>query len=199
MPNYSGKVEVSETKQFYTYIHAKPDGIPFYVGKGQGKRMFNLTKRNPHHKNVIAKYGKSNIGIGKIDCSSEDIAFNLEIGMIKCFKRTGYELVNKSNGGEGSAGHIVPLESRQKISATLKAMPGRPHTLESRIKISVANKGKKRTEESKMKMRLAALGKVVSAETRAKLSLAGKNISDETRAKRSASHKARKNKQKVGE
>ena len=199
MPNYSGNVEENRTKLFYAYIHAKPDGTPFYVGKGRNKRMFNLTKRNSHHKNVIAKYGKPNIIIGKMDCSSEDEAFNLEVGIIKCFKRMGYELVNKSNGGEGSAGHAVSLESRQRISATLKTMAGRPHTLESRMKISMANKGKKRTEESKLKMRLAALGKVVSAETRAKLSFAGKNISDETRAKRSASHKARSNKQKVGE
>jgi hypothetical protein len=35
--------------QFYTYLHCKPDGTPFYVGKGSGKRSNFMYDRNPHH------------------------------------------------------------------------------------------------------------------------------------------------------
>lgn len=33
MPNFQGG-----TKEFYAYVHARPDGSIFYVGKGSGKR-----------------------------------------------------------------------------------------------------------------------------------------------------------------
>jgi len=61
-------------------------------------------------------------------------------------------------------------EHKAKISATLSNQRGRPHTDETKAKISAANTGKKRTAESRMKM--GCKGKIVSAETREKLKAA---------------------------
>ena len=67
----------------FAYMHCKPNGIPFYVGKGALRRTKNLSERNPYHQSVVSKYGKENILIGKMECSSEKIAFELEKGLIK--------------------------------------------------------------------------------------------------------------------
>ncbi|MFZ2541952.1 MAG: hypothetical protein WAW75_09310, partial [Gallionella sp.] len=56
--------------QFYAYIHCKPDGTPFYVGKGANGRI-NLMKRGGWHQNIVDKYGAENIARWKFDCESE--------------------------------------------------------------------------------------------------------------------------------
>lgn len=166
MPSYSGDLP----KRFYAYIHARPGGTPFYVGKGNGRRVRNFSKRNPHHKNIVAKYGKHNILIGKMECSTEQISFDLEVGLIKCLKRMGYSLVNRTNGGEGSTGLVISPEARAQISASLMGRPGRPWTKEAKEKVGAANRGKTRTPEQRAKM--GRKGKIVSNETREKLKAA---------------------------
>ena len=176
MPSYSGSLAKPSVlpdaggKQFYAYIHAKPDGTPFYAGKGQGRRLLMFHKRNQHHKNVVAKYGRKNILIGKLDCSDESTAFDLEMGLIKCIKRMGIELTNLTDGGHGVSGLMVTPEQRAKISATLTGRPGRPWTEEAKAKVGAANRGKKRTPEQRAKM--GRKNRFVSDETRIKLSAA---------------------------
>ena len=99
---------------FYSYIHARPDGSVFYVGNGKGRRYLELLGRNPYHQNVVNKYGAENILVGKIDCSSEAIAFDIERGLIKCFRRMGVELTNLTDGGEGTSNPSP--ETRAKLS-----------------------------------------------------------------------------------
>ncbi len=122
------------------YLHCRPDGTPFYVGKGTIKRMCDMSTRNPHHKNVTAKHGRVNILKGFMECSSDSIALDLEVGLIKCFKRIGVELTNYSDGGDsGSKGYEWTAEQRakQSLSHTGKVLK------ESHKKaISEANKGK---------------------------------------------------------
>ena len=111
------------------YIHAKPDATPFYVGKGARYRMGAMTRRNDWHMKTINKYGKENILKSFIECSSESIALELEIGLIKTLRQNGYDLVNMTDGGEGPTGYR--------------------HTPETIEAIAAKNRGRKQSEEER--------------------------------------------------
>lgn len=57
----------------YVYFHCLPDGTPFYVGKGVGKRS-ELMKRNYLHAAIVRKHGKENVQVDVIPCLDEDEA-----------------------------------------------------------------------------------------------------------------------------
>jgi len=166
---------------YNAYIHCKPDGTPFYVGKGKDNRWDYLSSswRNNYHKNIVNKYGKENILKGKLDCSTEQIAFDLEKGFIKCLKRQGVKLANLTDGGEGMSGLSPSEETRKKLSLAFK---GKPKTFEHNQKVGIANKGKKRSLEHKMAVSKAQKGKKHSEETRLKMSLAHKKIKKSAQA-----------------
>ena len=158
---------------FYSYIHFTPDLTPFYVGKGHGPRWAALSPkhRNFLHAKLVRKYGQENILKTKIDCSSEEIAFELEKGLIKCFKRNGIKLTNLTDGGEGMYGHAPTPETRKKLSDALK---GKPKTEEHKIKVGIANKGKVRSLEHKAAVSKAQKGRKATFEARMKISLGNK-------------------------
>ncbi len=110
---------------FYTYVHARPDTTDFsgvfYVGKGRGKRIRALPARNRYHGFVLDKHGAENVLTGKIECSSDDIAFELERGLIKCLRRAGAQLTNMTDGGDGTSGHVVTEEGLVRRSESMKA------------------------------------------------------------------------------
>lgn len=91
---------------FCVYIHSKPTGEPFYVGKGKVARAyeFSPSRRTRHYNNIIAKYGRDNIGICLIPCESEDHASLMEIQWIKRMRLFGFNLTNLTDGGEGVTG-----------------------------------------------------------------------------------------------
>ena len=126
------------------YLHCRPDGSPFYVGKGTRKRMNDLSTRNPRHKNTTDKYGRINILKGFMECSTEQIALDLEVGIIKCLRRMGVDLANYSDGGEsGASGYKWTDAQRLKQS---KAHTGKVLKDSHKRAISEANRGKpKRT------------------------------------------------------
>ncbi len=130
----------------FAYVHCKPDGTPFYVGKGVRSRYKDFTYRNQYHKKVVAKYGQENILIGKIDCSTNDFALDLEIGLIKCFKRMGFSLTNLTEGGEGSVGWKCPDQVKQAVA---EANRRRVWTEEQKYKIGNLHRGKTRPEHSR--------------------------------------------------
>ena len=118
---------------FYTYAHYTPQGRLFYIGKGQGGRAFSFYKRGEHWNNVVAKYGKPEAQI-LAHWGTEKEALDHEVLLISCFRDMGYDLCNKTNGGEGTSGFKrttpvwnkgIPLtdECKQKLS---KTMTGRP-------------------------------------------------------------------------
>lgn len=146
---------------FYAYIHCKPDGTPFYVGKGNETRVKRIERQhNPHHRNTINKYGKDNILVGKFECSTEDISFDLERGLIKRLRKMGVSIVNLTEGGDGASGAVRSIESRAKMSQAQlgnKKSLGKRLSKEARDKIAVAkignqwNCGRKYSLETKIK------------------------------------------------
>jgi hypothetical protein len=175
-------------KQYYTYLHCKPDGIPFYVGKGKYKRAFDMKLRNEFHKRITNKYGIENINIFIFPCDSEDQAFKDEMQQIAQLKKEGYILANATDGGEGVSGIACSEELRKKRSLRMmgskinvgkKYRLGIKHTAEAKIKISAGHLGKKRkpfTDEHKKKISDALkaskpwIGRVASEESRKKTS-----------------------------
>jgi len=120
---------------FYVYIHCKPDGTPFYIGKGCGGRSRNFSNRNAHYRNIIKKYGRKNIQVLVIPCDSEATAYAREIELIRAFRTFGFELANKTSGGEGCSADEA---TRKRLSELKK---GKPLSAEHRAKLAIVRKG----------------------------------------------------------
>jgi hypothetical protein len=132
---------------YYTYLYLRSDGTPYYVGKGEGRRVFKKEKNHYPPKDrsrIVIQYW-----------SDEATALAYEIYQIYFWGRidlgTGC-LRNLSDGGEKPPNH--------------KGIP-KPEGFSEKLR--KANLGKKSTEESKRKNREAHLGKVVSEETKKKM------------------------------
>lgn len=113
---------------YYAYINCTSDGVPFYVGKGSGDRYKNRTARSDAYKKHVEIKGRDILN-GIIDCSSEDRAFELERGLIKCLRKMGVALVNVADGGKAISywtGKVRSPETIQKIKATKAANPCTP-------------------------------------------------------------------------
>ena len=139
-----------EQKEFYTYLHCKPSGVPFYVGKGCGDRCYNFNTRNNHHKNIVKKYGKENILVYIFNCESEEQAFSDEVQQIKQLRKELHKLANQTDGGDGHSG---------------KGRKHKPLSEEAKIHISLGMMGKKRkpfSEETKIRMSISASKRIAS-------------------------------------
>jgi hypothetical protein len=167
--------------QFYTYIHCKPNGDPFYVGKGKNKRAFRLERpENSQHQFTVNKYGKKNIQVFIFNCESEEQAFKDEIQQISQFRKEGYDLCNHTNGGDGPSGLIVSDEGRRKMSEAKIGKKRKPFTDETRLKMSNVQKGRIKifSPEARkiMEEKVWIKGKIFSKEIREKISENRKGI-----------------------
>lgn len=108
-----------EPRDFYVYTHHRlSDGRIFYVGKGKCGRYQQFTKRSDWWKRIANKYGVF-IKI-HLDGLREYYALELEIDMIAFYGRmdrgTGC-LINLTDGGDGTSGHIRSRETIEKIAS----------------------------------------------------------------------------------
>jgi hypothetical protein len=126
-------------------------------------------ERNPHHKNVVAKYGKENLSYGALECSDDKTAYTLEQGLIKCLRRSGIRLVNRTDGGDG--GRNPTSETRAKLSEAAKKRGVSVACHEARVK---AKKGKPLTAEHKELLRQRQKGKIFTEEHRKNISISAK-------------------------
>jgi len=193
--------------RFYTYAYLRKDGTPYYVGKGEGNRVYykRSGEVKPPKDRLRIIFLKQNL--------LEEEAFNHEIYMISVFGRkdlgTGI-LHNRTNGGEGCSGIIRSEEYKRKSSESRKGKYkgeknphyGKPHTEESKRKMREKRIGKLQSKETKMKIKKSQTGKFHSEETKNKMSemRQGKNNpnygnshSEETKRKMSEKKKGKNN------
>jgi len=106
------------TQFYYTYAYLREDRTPYYIGKGQGDRIYSTrrTYKPPKDKSRII-FLKQNL--------TEEEAFKHEIYMIAMFGRkdngTGI-LRNMTDGGEGASNQGTPeqrSESARKANENM--------------------------------------------------------------------------------
>jgi hypothetical protein len=144
-------IMLNDKKIYYVYSYSTPDGEIFYIGKGKGNRLYYHLYEAKKEK---LKGGRRNYAkikkirdilannqepiIKKVSQNiNEYEALNLEKQLIRKFGRfdigTG-TLLNMTDGGEGISGNICSQERK--------------------LKISLANKGRKFNEETKQHFRV---------------------------------------------
>lgn len=185
------------SKIFYVYEHWRLDRDEcFYVGKGKGKRAYNLNGRNSHHRAIMKKLGREGSGMEVRMVAvglTEREAFDLEIARIAFWRGIGADLANMTAGGDGVSGLSMSIEARKKMSDAKRGMPGKKtmlgkkHSPETKAKMSAAHAGVKKSPDHAAKVGERHKGKKVfhSEETRKKMSASriGKTASDATREK----------------
>jgi hypothetical protein len=166
------------------YRHIRKDkNEPFYVGIGKTeKRAYQIHNRNKHWKNIADK--GFDVQILFDDLSWED-ACKKEIEFIKLYGRndngTGI-LCNMTDGGDGQLGNIHNLGKKRTDPEFKKRMSeiakNRTYSEETREKMRLAKLGKKRPErtlEHRLKLSIVQKGKPKSEEAKKNMSLSHKN------------------------
>jgi hypothetical protein len=162
------------SNNFYVYIHRlEGQELPFYIGKGRGRRAWKTDRRSQYWKNIV-KEGRLSVEIVQ-NALTEKEAFELERLLIKQYGRRQYGgcLCNLTDGGEGGSGMVMSEEAKAKLAAAARGKPahnkGVPLSDETKQKLSASLKGrpgpwtgKKRpspSEETRKKMSEAHKGK----------------------------------------
>jgi hypothetical protein len=179
-------------KQFYIYVHCRPSGEPFYVGKGYGNRAHYFSYlRNKHHKHVVAKHGKENILVYTRNCKSESHAHANEKWMIAWCRAQGFRMTNMTDGGEGVSGWTTPVKLRRKIAIRMLGntnSEGNVHSTETREKIAIKLTGNKNCLGKKLPKRSAEHCEKISKNNKGNKYRLGNKASEETLVKLHESH-----------
>lgn len=195
--------------KYYVYLYLKPNGVPFYVGKGKDDRwkyhLIEAQKKTTKDKNKlklntikkIIKQGQEPI-VKFVDTNiSEEQAFELECFLIDEIGRidlgTG-TLTNLTNGGEGATGYKHTSEDLHRMSKWQigrgkteehKTAMRKPKSEAGRLAIAQArlDSNYRPTEETKRKLSEALKGRVSP--------MKGRTLTEEQKAKISARLKGR--------
>jgi len=147
---------------FYLYRHIRLDkNTPFYIGIGKHRRNFHSyerahykTNRTKHWKNIVNKAGYRVEIMLEVD--SLELIMKKEKEFIALYGRKvdGGILVNLTTGGDGSMGHIVSNEVRERLSLinTGAGHPqyGKKASSETRAKQSEAKTGARNTSSKRV-------------------------------------------------
>jgi hypothetical protein len=155
---------------FYVYAYLDDSNRPYYIGKGRGNRYKDKT----HRVKVPTDRSKIIFVYKKI---SELWAFALERKLIKWYGRKDQNLgilENRTDGGDGPSG--------QNHKGENNPMWGKTQSDKSNALRSIANKGKSPANKGKTlgpysaerraKMSAGQVGRVLSPETKEKISRA---------------------------
>ncbi len=127
----------------YVYIDRKPNGIPFYVGKGSAKRVAELS-RNTWHSRICKKYPTWYRQV--IEEAEESLCLELEEFLIQEIGRRDLRkgsLVNLTDGGEKGLNRAE--STRLKVS---KSVTSQWESVEGRAKLLEAFARRVRSKES---------------------------------------------------
>jgi group I intron endonuclease len=160
------KYYLIDDSKFYIYKITSPSG-KVYIGQTTSpKRRFKCYK-NLYCKgqlflyNSFVKHGVFNHTFEVLETYNNDTDISIlndrEIFYIKDYKNRGFELLNLDEGGRNAR---KSEETRKKLSNSrigkyeggLNPMYGKTHTADARLKISIANKGRKMTKENREKL-----------------------------------------------
>jgi hypothetical protein len=163
-------IAANDNKEFYVYAWLKPDGTPFYVGKGKGKRDKTPKFNNELFMRTLRKMernGEEPTVVRLHEGLTEFEAFVLEIVEIAKHGRrcdNSGTLTNLTIGGEGNTGWTPSEETKAKIAAKHRGKKlSRSHkakilravsnpTDKTRAKMSASQTGRKHTAVTKAKM-----------------------------------------------
>ena len=117
--------------KYYVYIYSDKQGLPYYVGKGVGKRI-----RQRHQ--VKVPTSNSQVQIHYFDTEQE--AFDTEIQLIEFFGRklTGGLLHNICTGGSGTTGMRHTDEAKERIRSAQLGSKKPPLTTHHKLAIKKA-------------------------------------------------------------
>lgn len=177
---------MDDKKEYYVYIHYDMNNIPFYVGKGKGKRAYSKSQRNEDWKKIASN--GYNVDIIKDNLTNVE-SMSLEVETIKIYGRldrgTG-TLVNRTSGGGGSNGYKATKETCEKLS---KVLMGKNKGKKPNLGRKFSDESKKKMSEAKIGMSSPMCGKKHSDETKKKISeivsrvQVGRKHSEETKEK----------------
>jgi hypothetical protein len=139
---------------FFVYVDCKPDGTPFYIGKGNMRRIKDNRKRNNHHTNVCSKYPDWYRGIAFMGSEKEALA--KEVELIAKYRDI---VVNLTAGGEGAAGLVKNALWRARLSESSKKKWLNP---EYKAGMSRKIKESHSRPETRLKMQIAGKKKDMS-------------------------------------
>ncbi len=183
----------------YVYRHIRLDNNEvFYIGIGIKKNRINsISSRNSFWHNIVNKCGMYSEIIE--DNISWEMACEREKFWIKHYGRknnnTGI-LVNMTDGGEGTLGNIMSIETKDKIRQ--KSL-GRKLSKEHKLKISESHKGKPKPKPKDFseKMRNIVKGSVRTEESKLKQSITTKKTLSKIKDKLIEKSKGEKNSNSV--
>ena len=177
---------VDNEHKYYVYGHYKINSdIPFYIGKGEGRRAYSKKNRNRHWQFLVEKHGYRI----EIMCQylTEIQALDIEKEFIKRFGRADLgcgPLVNMTDGGDG--GGRMAEETKLKISIAHKGkVLAEDHKQKLRVPRTETTKRRMRhpkTESHKQSIREGSIGKAGT--------FRGRKHTDETRIKQRAAQLA---------
>lgn len=179
---------------------------------------------NKHFANIFLKANGRELPRVKIrEHLSEEEALEMEVALIRAIGRqiNGGPLVNLTDGGEGVVN--MPFESRQRISEAMKVRVagsknpffGKRHSDDTKRAISLKNSGKrgpmkdlkgakhpwfgrKHTEATRLKMSIVQKDRIVSEETKKKISeiVSKRMVDPDIKARHLAAQKRRRDRER---